>query len=294
MQSVTIVGIGRVGGSLALALSRAGYRVENLIYRTSKTAKKIARKISPPPKTISFNSVSSIDSDLVFITSQDSELGSVVAGLASKITRKPFVFHTSGSLSSAVLSDMKKRGCPTGSIHPLISISSADFDADRFAGAFFCVEGDAEALKRGKAIVRKIRGKPFSIETKYKTLYHAAAVTACGHLVAVVDTAIEMMTKCGLSTNESRKVLMPLIKSTVDNLETQRPEQALTGTFARADLDVFERQLASIKGNLPKDVLEIYLLLAERSLKLAEKNGVSKERTQKLRKRILLAKRLGK
>ncbi len=30
MQSVSIVGIGRLGGALALALSRAGYQVENL------------------------------------------------------------------------------------------------------------------------------------------------------------------------------------------------------------------------------------------------------------------------
>lgn len=288
------MGIGRVGGSLALALSRAGYRVESLIYRTPKTTKKIAGKITPRPKTISFNSVSSIDSDIILITTQDSELESVAADLASKITRNLFVFHTSGSLSSSVLSELKKRGCPTGSIHPLISISSSEFAAERFVGAYFCVEGDEAALKRGKAIVRKLGGKPFSIETKYKTLYHAAAVTACGHLVAVVDTAIEMMTKCGLSEKESRKILLPLIKSTVDNLDTQRPEQALTGTFARADLDVFERQLTSIKGNLPKDVLEIYLVLAERSLMLAEKNGIGKERTEKLRKRILLAKRLGK
>ncbi len=291
MQTVTIVGIGRVGGSLALALSDAGYRVERLVFRTPKTAKEIAQKIKPRPEVIPFVSVSSISSDVIFITTQDSELESTAEGLAKKTSGKAFVFHTSGSLSSSVFAGFRERGCSAGSLHPLVSISSAEFGSERFAGAFFCVEGDNAALKRGKAIVRKLGGKPFSIESKYKTLYHAAAVTASGHLVAVEDTAIEMMTKCGLTESESRKILLPLIKSAVDNLEVQRTEKALTGTFARADLDVFERQLVSIKDNLPDAVLEIYLVLAERSIALAEKNGVSKERTQKLLERVLLAKK---
>ncbi len=291
MQSVTIVGIGRVGGSLALALSDAGYKIERLIYRSPKIAQKIARKIRPRPESISFDSIPPINSDIIFITTQDSELKRAAAGLASKVSGRPFVFHTSGSLSSSELSALKKRGCRTGSIHPLVSISSAAMGSVRFAGAFFCVEGDDAATKVGRAIVRKLGGKPFSINAEHKALYHAAAVTACGHLVAVVDTAIEMLAKCGLNERESRRILLPLIRSTIDNLETQPAEQALTGTFARADIEVFERQLASIKNNLPDAVLEIYLVLAERSLALAEKNGVSKERTEKLLKDVLLAKK---
>lgn len=291
MQSVTIVGIGRVGGSLALALSNAGYRVERLIYRSPKTAQKVARQIEPRPELISFDSVTSIKSDIIFITTQDSELEQVAAGLAPKVSGRPSVFHTSGSLSSAVLSGFNELGRSTGSIHPLVSISSAVLGSERFVGAFFCVEGDDAAIKVGRGIVRKLGGKPFTIDARHKTLYHAAAVTACGHLVAVVDTAIEMLTKCGLSKRESRRILLPLIRSTVDNLEAQPTDQALTGTFARADLEVFESQLTSIKDDLSDDVLEIYLVLAERSLALAAKSGVSKERTEKLLKRVLLAKK---
>ena len=42
-----------------------------------------------------------------------------------------------------------------------------------------------KAVEAAKKIVDALGGKSFSIETKYKTLYHASAVTACGHLVAV-------------------------------------------------------------------------------------------------------------
>jgi len=62
--------------------------------------------------------------------------------LAKTINNKPRIFHTSGSLSSEILKDLKAVGCPTGSIHPLVSISDVRLGAERFADAYFCVEGD--------------------------------------------------------------------------------------------------------------------------------------------------------
>ena len=53
-------------------------------------------------------------------------------------------------------------------------------------------------MKIAEKLVTDLGGKSFSIETKYKTLYHASAVTACGHLVALLDVAFEMLSKCGL------------------------------------------------------------------------------------------------
>jgi predicted short-subunit dehydrogenase-like oxidoreductase (DUF2520 family) len=75
---------------------------------------------------------------------------------------------------------LKFIGCSTGSIHPLVSISDAQRGADRFANAYFCVEGDAEAVKTAEAIVGKLGGKSFFVAAEYKTLYHAAASRLAG------------------------------------------------------------------------------------------------------------------
>ena len=140
-------------------------------------------------------------------------------------------------------------------------------------------------------IVAALGGKAFSIETKYKTLYHASAVTACGHLVALVDAAIEMLTKCGLNENQARETLLPLIKSTVENLEVQTTAEALTGTFARADVGTFEKHLAALEENVSPEARAIYLQLGERSAHLAERRGANAENIREILAEISLAKK---
>lgn len=283
MQKVSIVGVGRVGGALALSLPRDKYSVVELITRGRSPS------IDPAATVSTLESLTETSPDILFITTQDTEIKSVCRDLSGKV-KNSIVFHTSGSYPSSILSEFTKSNCKVGSIHPLVSISKPELGPERFRGAFFCVEGDAEAVALGKQIVADLGGRSFSIGTKFKTLYHASAVTACGHLVALFDAAVEMMTRCGLSETESRDILLPLVSSTVQNLEQQDTAAALTGTFARADAETFTRHLTALNEIADEDLLEIYLLLGERSLELAAKQGVSAERIETLRSKVAVAK----
>ncbi len=292
MQKITIIGVGRVGGALAIALSRMGFEIEQLIVRNDKTANKICEFIKPKPKISTLDEVAEISSEIVFMTTQDFEIENAAQKLAGKIKNSnSVVFHTSGSLSSEILKPLREIGCPTGSIHPLVSISDAVLGAERFADSYFCVEGDADAVETARIIVEKLGGKAFTIETKHKILYHASAVTACGHLVALIDTAIEMLTKCGLDENSAKNTLLPLIKSTVENLEVQSTAEALTGTFARADVKTFEKHLAALNESVSGEAKEIYLQLGARSAHLAERQGANAENLSEILTKISLAKK---
>lgn len=288
--SISIIGAGRLGAALALALHRKNYRIENLAARRGETVDKIGKLIEPAPSILTDNDFSVLKSDVILIAVQDSEIERVAERLAAQLQNKPFVFHTSGAISSEVLKSLKIAGCPVGSIHPLVSISDARRGASKFANAYFCLEGDDEAVKVAEKLVGSLCGNSFFIPTEFKTLYHAAAVTACGHLIALIDAAIEMLSKCGLNRSDAQKVLLPLIKSTVENLETQTPGEALTGTFARADAETLRRHLAEIKRRAAPEILEIYLNLGARSLDLAEARQAKKEAVAEMRGQILLAK----
>ncbi|MEQ1603696.1 MAG: Rossmann-like and DUF2520 domain-containing protein [Pyrinomonadaceae bacterium] len=290
MVSVTIIGPGRVGGALAVSLPPDKYTVEKLVFRGDSDLSAVTRVLAPQPELIRLEDLKEIGTDVIFITTQDAWIGPVARELASKITGDAIVFHTSGSYPSSVLDELKDVGCETGSLHPLVSISLPELGPTRFPNAFFCVEGTPKAVETGEAIAVALGGRPFSIDTKYKTLYHAAAVTACGHLVALFDSAVEMMTKCGLSAENSKDILMPLVTSTVKNLSEQSTPAALTGTFARADIETFTRHLTALNENVSDDLLEIYLLLGERSLELAAKQGVNADRIDKLRTKVSIAK----
>lgn len=284
-----MIGIGRLGGALALALSEKNYEIENLFARKREPAEKIAE--ATKSEILSDDGFDKISSDLILIATQDSEIERVAEKLARNLRTNPIVLHTSGSLSSDILKNLKDTGCPTGSLHPLVSVSDAFLGKRRFQNAFFCVEGDAAAVEVAEQIVFALGGKSFSIEPQYKPLYHASAVTACGHLVAVVDTAIEMLSGCGLSENEAKEILLPLIESTVENLISQSTGEALTGTFARADAETFQRHFEIMEREVSREALEIYLLLGERSLKLAEKQDADAKRLENMRRKILLAKK---
>ena len=291
MQSVSIIGIGRVGGALSIALSRAGFTLDHLVHRDGSVAKAISVQLPPNTQFTASTSIPELRSDIVLITTADPDISLVADKLAGILKPGAVVLHTSGSLSSEVLSGLAAKGSFTGSMHPLVSVSDAVSGADNFANVFFCIEGDETALKAARLIVEALGGTAFSIDSKYKPLYHAAAVTACGHLVALIDVAIEMLSKCGVERAAAKEILLPLIESTIGNLKTQTPENALTGSFARADNAAFERHMASIDGTMSPLVRDIYLSLGERSLDLAAAGGADPVELQKLRERISIAKR---
>jgi predicted short-subunit dehydrogenase-like oxidoreductase (DUF2520 family) len=205
--------------------------------------------------------------DLFLICVPDDQIAKVAAGL-SRVTgeRKLTALHTSGALSSEVLYPLKAKGWSTGSVHPLISVSEPQTS---LKGAFWCVEGDQQATQVAKAIVRDLEGQSFSIPSTEKPLYHAAAVMTSGNVTALFDVALEMLVQCGLTRRTARQVLQPLLASTVQNLATKDPAQALTGTFSRGDVETVKRHLAAFKSKQLAEANELYRLLGLRSLKLA-------------------------
>jgi len=290
-MKISIIGTGRLGGALAIALAKNGHTIENLVARKIENAQRVAAVINPKPELLSSNELSEISSETILITTQDFEIEDAARQLAEKLQHKPFVFHTSGSLSSDILQTLKDAGCRIGSIHPLVSISDAVLGAKRFADVYFCVEGDAESVAVAEKIVSSLNGKSFRVATEYKTLYHASAVTASGHLVALIDVAIEMLGKCGLDETDAREIFLPLIKSTVENLQTQTTSAALTGTFSRADVKTVENHLKILRENVSTEAVEIYVQLGMRSAHLAERQGANPAKLAEILGKLSLAKK---
>lgn len=279
-----------MGGALALALSKKKYPVAAIISRAKKSAGKLAGEIGLNSKAFSLSQINSApDSELIFITTPDNEIAAIaekLAGTKPAQANLPVVLHTSGSLSSDVLKPLRELGCAVGSMHPLASVSEARLGIKRFKNAYFCVEGDPKARKIAGRIVKDLGGKAFSLETKYKPLYHAAAVMTSGHTTALFATAVELLSKCGLAAEKAQAVLFPLLMGTAENLSRQTPSAALTGSFARADVGAFERHLKALVENAGADSLETYLLLGKISLKLVEEQGADKSEIKALRKKI--------
>ena len=160
--NVSIIGAGRLGTALAVALEAKGYPIRSLVARHTKSARSAAAVLKTKAATFSARQISSLLlSDLFLITVPDDQIATVAAQLATlNYDPKPTVLHTSGALSSEVLSPLRAKGWSIGSVHPLISVSDAKTSIE---GAFWSVEGDARAVRLGKALVRDLGGTSFSI-----------------------------------------------------------------------------------------------------------------------------------
>jgi predicted short-subunit dehydrogenase-like oxidoreductase (DUF2520 family) len=274
--TVSIVGAGRLGTALALALASRGYLVEALVTRRPRR-QKASRLLLPNALVLSESRLDELpDSKLILIATPDDIIGKVARELAIAQKATPAgrtVLHTSGALSSSVLNPLARIGLHTGSLHPLVSVSDPQSGAAALSGAFFCLEGDAAALRIASRLVRDLGGNSFTIESNRKPLYHAAAVMASGHLVALFEIAAEMLQRCGLDPKKAQRVLLPLVESTVKNLSRFGPARALTGTFARGDLATVKKHLAALEAEDNAEALALYRLLGQRSLRLNQKDG---------------------
>jgi len=320
LQSVSIVGPGKVGLAFARALHSRGYPLVALVFRQQYKAQEFSQDGRDSyrsrgfsfPKTalLSFDNLSELPkSDLIFITTPDDVIEQTAKRLAAlgrplvNVQDDGFpgaVLHTSGALSSEALAPLAGRQCQVGSIHPLVSISNPFPDADLFRGAYFSVEGDTMAVTYAEMIIKSLSAHIIHIKTDRKALYHVAAVMASPHLVALFDLAVELLVYSGVKSDDARKILLPLVQSTINNLQPHDQSgyprslsSALTGTFARGDVGTVERHLKALSTGTPKpprEALEVYRLLGLRSLQLAKSRGLEPKKIREITKLLKVQK----
>jgi predicted short-subunit dehydrogenase-like oxidoreductase (DUF2520 family) len=288
--SVSIVGSGRLGTALAIALSSSGYPIQAVVARRLTTARKAAALVSRHTLALRASELDLLPSSrIVLLTTPDDEIAITAQRLASSrrcLLKESIVLHTSGALASDVLEPLTSIGFHVGSLHPLVSVSDPRTGQEGLLGAFYCIEGDAAATRTARAIVRDLKGRSFTISSDYKPLYHAAAVMASGHVLALYDLATEMLVQCGLERGKALRVLLPLLQSTVSNLSRSNLARALTGTFARGDVATVRRHLQALSRDRLPEALEVYKLLGARSVQLAARNGLEPKLVEQIKRTL--------
>ena len=268
---------------------RADYSIVNIVFRTTPQVG-WPDLIVPKPMIQSIDDHDPLDTDIIVIATGDTEIRTAAASIVGRIVRdKAVVLHTSGALSSSELVSLSNLGIRTGSIHPLISVSDPVRGADSFTGAYFCLEGDAEAVETARAIAENLGGIPFSIETRFKALYHAAAVLASGHVTTLFSSAAETLAHCGLAEDAALRALLPLLKSTVRNLSEDAPADALTGPFARADVEAIDRHLTAFEAAGLNVERRIYTDLGQIALRLSVRKGIDAGKAAEIQNTLKLA-----
>src|SRR5947207_319083 len=117
---VSVVGCGRVGGAIGLALQRAGYTVA-AAWSRSRTGRQRAHRVLDVPVLADPAEVAGAG-DIVVVAVPDDVIAEVTEQLACGVRAKAFVFHTSGATTVEALSAARDAGARTASMHPLQTI----------------------------------------------------------------------------------------------------------------------------------------------------------------------------
>ena len=275
LPAVGIVGPGRAGLGLALALRRARVKVAGVHGRRDRAMPAGLRlTLGPVPPWLASVGV-------VVLAVRDDALGDLVAELARSggVGRGHTVLHLSGALTSGVLAPLAEAGAAAGSMHPLMTVSHEPSDAARhFRGAAFVLEGDLEAVGVADALVRRLGGFPLTLAPEAKPRYHAGAVFASNYLVTMLAEAVRLLEEAGIERASALTALLPLARATLDNVAGAGPAGALTGPIARGDAATVRRHLAA----LPHRDAELYRAVGRETLKLAREAGLDAAHAAKL------------
>lgn len=268
-MEIGIIGAGRAGSALALALRNAGHRLAGVADRAPERAAALAALVQAPdlsPAGVARRS------EVIFLSVPDAAIAGAAADLARELagTRERFFFHLSGAHPAGLLEPLSAHG-RIGSLHPLLALAEAESGADMLRRCTYAFEGDPVAGEIARKIVAGLGGRFITIEPGAKPRYHAAAVLASNCLVGLADIALELYGTLGLSREEAGLALGPLLRATLANLERLGPEAALTGPISRGDAATVRGHLRELAG-MPM-AGEVYRALGRAVLRLAARSG---------------------
>lgn len=271
-ESVSFIGAGRVGQSLARLLQMHGFAIGALVCRNMENATKAVRFVGAGVASTDMSAATR--SRMVFLTVPDDLIASVCTKLSalSLWRTEHVVIHCSGVLGVAALAAAQADGAAVLSLHPMQSVADPQTGVEILPGAFFGLEGCERGLASGMRLVKALNGKPLPLLPGTKDAYHAAAVLASNYIVALIDIAAHLMEKAGIERADAARALAVLGSGTIRNIQTYGIPAALTGPIDRGDIGTVARHLAVLQAE--PDIEHVYKLLGRRVVSLArQKQG---------------------
>lgn len=262
--SVAIIGAGRAGRALALALVRAGIPVRVCTRRTGAPIT-AGLECTPEPWADVL-----AGADVVLLAVPDASITDVARHLAPAGLPKAVVLHCSGVLDRTALAPLEGRSRGLGSFHPLQTLAGDSDAAERLRAAFVALEGDAAALAAGRELASRLQMRAIEVEASRKPLYHAGAVIMSNYTVVLAAVAERVARAAGIPADAAGRIYLPLLEGTLRNLEALGPVSALTGPIQRGDAATVQRHLAA----LDPASQALYRVMGREALELARAGGL--------------------
>ena len=235
-----VVGRGRVGRSLEAAAEPAGINVT----------------------LVSREDVQSVPQSAAVLLCVPDE--AIVATAERFSAAEPsLIGHVSGASTLDALAAAAERGAGTFSVHPLQTFADGEAAVE---GTPAAVAGSTDdALSYAHSLAEALGMGSFDVPEEKRAAYHAAAAMASNLLVALEESAAEVLTRVGIA--DARDLLAPIVLRTAA-IWVERGPAALTGPIARGDRATVQRHRVALAESAP-ELVRLYDVLAMRAEAIA-------------------------
>jgi predicted short-subunit dehydrogenase-like oxidoreductase (DUF2520 family) len=238
-RRLALIGPGRAGTTIALGLHDLGWEVVGVAGRApdAPSTTSAAACLASVPALVSNVARGA---ELVIVATPDRAIDQVLLAAEPGIEPGALVIHLAGSRGVDVFAPLLERrsGVRVGAMHPLQSFPSTTIGLERLAGAWAAVAGDPAVAD----LARELGMQPFELADADRGRYHAAAVVASNHLVALLGQVERLAASCSVPF----EAFAPLVFGSVQNAFALGPADALTGPVSRGDLTTVEQHLRDL------------------------------------------------
>jgi predicted short-subunit dehydrogenase-like oxidoreductase (DUF2520 family) len=259
-RAFALVGPGRAGSAVALALAARGWRPVAVAGRAvdAPSTRAVAERLGAPAVEVA---EAGREADLVIVATPDAAIAAAATTLAPKLRHGALVVHLSGASTLHELDGvlLARPDVEVGSLHPLQSLPSGERGSERLAGSWCAIDGSAGV----EQVALSLGMRPFRLDPAARARYHATACIASNHLVALLG----QVERLAASTGVPFEAFLPLVRGTLENVEELGSAAALTGPVARGDDETVARHVDA----LPPEERETYLALVREARRLTDR-----------------------
>jgi len=279
---VAVLGPGRVGTTLALALPEPAYEVVAVAGRSPGSV--AAFRVRVPGAAALSAAEAARAADLVLVTVGDDELVGLVRAVAAAdgVAEGSRWVHTAGGYGHEVLEPAALAGAAAAACHPAQTFPDVDTALAGLPGSSWAVTAAEADLRWARVLVTDLRGSPVTVGSANRTLYHAGLAVGANATVSVVTLARDLL--LGAGVRDPAAFLGPLVTTSASGAVT-RGAAALTGPVRRGDVGTLDRHLHELADVLP-EALEPYVALARLALTHARRAGLEPRRADAVAERL--------
>lgn len=252
MYSVTIIGAGNVASRFAIALNKAGHRIECICNRNLEKAehlnKVLRRDKCNPAITSDYNAIP--QSDIIIIAVSDSAIAEVIASIPK---RDSLIVHTSGATAIDIFET--KRPGRYGVFYPLMTLSKGK-PLDIRIVPFLIEASDQKSLSILISIVESLKAEYKVCDSETRLRLHLGAVYATNFINYMLSLAYDI-------SHPDFVFLLPSAVETVRKAFLQTPDKMQTGPAMRGDLVTIEKHKNMLEEIYPQEHRKVYDLLTE-------------------------------